>query len=408
MQPENSVRYPGWGVAAAAAGAVFFSFASLFVYSFGVFLKPISAQFHWSREAVSLSFGFAAMCVAIASPLLGALLDRFPPRRIILPCFAVFGVGFASLSLLTPHLWHLYATFILLGLVGNGTAQLAYSGALTTWFESRRGLAFSILLGGGALGATVWPLLSQTLIARTSWRTAFAVMGASILLFALPLASQVRRRSRVIERINRRSTTEGLLSRPFWIIIAILFAASLGQNGAITHLAALLTDRGVSPERAAVAVSLLGAATLVGRLATGWLLDRYFAPYVSVFLLSLAALGIYMLSGTHSAFGGGIAAALIGLGMGGEGDVTPYLLSRYFNLESFSTLYGFTWTAYAIAGAIGPVIMGRAFDLTGSYEKLLLALSVLSLVTALLSLFLPRYRFAPDLHETMPELELQS
>ncbi len=408
MQPENTLRYPGWRVAIAASGAVFFSFASLFVYSFGVFLKPISAQFHWSREAVSLAFGFAAMCIAAASPLLGALLDRRPPRRIILPCFAVFGVGFASLSLLTPHLWHLYAVFIVLGLVGNGTAQLAYSGALATWFETRRGLAFAILLSGSALGATVWPLVSQILITSTSWRTAFAVMGCSILLFALPLASQVKPHGRVLRRATSRSAVDGLLSRSFWIIIGILFASSLGQNGAITHLAALLTDRGVSSGLAATAVSLLGAATLVGRFATGWLLDRYFAPYVSVCLLSLAAVGIYILSGTHSALGGCTAAALIGLGMGGEGDITPYLLSRYFDLQSFSTLYGFTWTAYAIAGAIGPVIMGRAFDLTGSYEKLLLALSLLSLITALLSLLLPRYKVAPKFLEPIVALETQS
>lgn len=407
MQPESSIRYQGWRVAAAASGGVFFSFASLFVYSFGVFLKPISLEFHWSREAVSLAFGLAAMCVAVASPFLGAMLDRVPPRRIILPCLAIFGASFASLSLLTPHLWHLYAIFIVLGLVGNGTAQLAYSGALTTWFESRRGVAFALLLGGSALGATVWPLIAQTLIVKTSWRTAFAIIGGSVLLFALPLASQVKRQARVVRHEDHPSTTKGLLSRPFWIIVAILLAASLGQNGAITHMAALLTDRGVSPALASTAMSVLGASTLFGRLATGWLLDRYFAPYVSLLLLVVAAVGIFLLSGAHSALGGCTAAALIGLGMGGEGDITPYLLSRYFSLQSFSTLYGFTWTAYAIAGAIGPVIMGRAFDLTGSYEKLLIALSLLSVATALLSLLLPRYDSQRALYEPISALQAE-
>jgi MFS family permease len=80
--------------------------------------------------------------------------------------------------------------------------------------------------------------------------------------------------------------------------------------------------------------------------------------------------------------------------MGGEGDVTPYLLSRYFGLRSFSTLYGLTWTAYAIAGAIGPVLMGQAFDVSGSYETLLLRLAIATLVVAGLMLLLPRYETA--------------
>ena len=92
------------------------------------------------------------------------------------------------------------------------------------------------------------------------------------------------------------------------------------------------------------------------------------------------------------------AAALIGLGLGGEADITPYLLTRYFGLRSFSTLYGFTWTAYAIAGAIGPVIMGRAFDLTGSYALFLSVLAAGGLISAFLMLTMPQYdRATPTL-----------
>lgn len=136
---EASPRYDGWRVAAASAVGVFVGFASLLVYTFGIFLKPLAEEFSWSREAVSAAFGIAAMTVAVCSPPLGYLLDRFPPRRIILPCVAVFGCAFASLSLLTPHLWHLYVVFFVLGFVGNGTAQMAYSRAVSTWFDRRRG-----------------------------------------------------------------------------------------------------------------------------------------------------------------------------------------------------------------------------------------------------------------------------
>ena len=174
----------------------------------------------------------------------------------------------------------------------------------------------------------------------------------------------------------------------------MLFAVSLSQNGAITHLSALLTDRGISPGRAAWAMSAMGAAILGGRMITGWLLDRYFAPRVAFCLLAITALGTFLLAGAQSLAMGITSAVLIGFGMGGEGDVTPYLVAKYFGLRSFATLYGFTWTAYAIAGAIGPVIMGKAFDATHSYQALLSQLALLTLAAAALMLFLPKYRTA--------------
>lgn len=172
MLTEYSIRYPGWRVAIVSSAGVFVSFASLLVYTFGIFLKPVSAEFGWSREAISAAFGIAALAVAACSPPLGLLLDRFPARRIILPCFAVFGAAFASLSLLTPHLWHLYAVFLVLGIVGNGTAHLAYSRALSTWFQARRGAAFAVLMTGGALGAMILPLVAEALIGAAGWRNA--------------------------------------------------------------------------------------------------------------------------------------------------------------------------------------------------------------------------------------------
>jgi MFS family permease len=393
---EHSIRYPGWRVALASSACVLVSFASLLVYTFAIFLKPLSAEFGWSREAVSAAFGIAALAVAACSPPLGWLLDRYPARRIILPCVTIFGCAFASLSLLTSHLWQLYATFLILGIVGNGTAHLAYSRVLTTWFQERRGVAFSLLLGGGALGAIVLPPIAEALIRTVGWRASFAILGAAVLAIGLPCGSRVRARSRAAHSPTRPATgatvSQALRSRIFWIIVTELFLISISQNGAVTHLSALLTDRGISPGRAALAVSAMGGAILAGRLVTGWLLDRFFAPRVGACLFALSALGTFLLAGARTLPAGIQAAALIGFGMGGEGDITPYLLSRYFGLKSFSTLYGFTWTAYAIAGAAGPIVMGRAFDATGSYSALLAQLAAVTLVAGALLLLLPRYQ----------------
>jgi predicted MFS family arabinose efflux permease len=394
---EETLGYEGWRVAGASAVGVFVSFASLLVYTFGILLKPLAAEFGWSREAVAAAFGIAAMTVAVCSPPLGYLLDRHSPRRIIVPSLIVFGGAFASLSLLTPRIWHLYAVFFVLGIVGNGTAQMAYSRAVSSWFTRRRGMALAIVMSGGAVGAMVLPPLAEALISRVGWRRACLALGGMVLAIGVPSAARfVRERPADTPGARPHSAgatlAEGLRSRTFWIIVVVLFGSSIAQNGAIAHIAALLTDRGISPQGGALALSAMGAASLAGRFATGWLLDRFFAGRVSFGLLALAALGTFLLAGANSLGMGLVAAALIGFGMGGEADVTPYLLSRYFGLRAFSMLYGCTWTAYAIAGAIGPVLMGRAFDATGSYQTLLVTLAAATLAVAALMLLLPGYR----------------
>ena len=120
-------------------------------------------------------------------------------------------------------------------------------------------------------------------------------------------------------------------------------------------------------------------------------MDRFFGPRVALGINLLTALGIFLLARAASFPAGCLAAAFIGIGAGGEAATTPYLLTRYFGLRSFSTLYGLTWTFYAAAGAIGPVILGRAYDATGSYSSLLLLLAIGLAAAAALNLFLPRY-----------------
>jgi predicted MFS family arabinose efflux permease len=393
---EESAGYRGWHVAFASSIGVFVSFASVLVYTFGIFLKPLSQEFGWSRQAISAAFGIAAMTVAVCSPVLGRLLDRYGPRRIILPCLTVFGCAFASLALLTPNIAHLYAVFIVLGIVGNGTAQLAYSRAVSTWFVRRRGLALAVMMAGGATGAIILPPIAQALIQQAGWRSTFVLLGAMILVLGLPVVGLfIRERGRregwATAALEGATVSEGLRSRAFWLIVVVLFIASISQNAAITHLSALLTDRGVDPGRAAMALSTMGIGSLIGRLLTGYLLDRFFGPHVSLALLGISAAGVYVLSVANDFATGCVAAALIGAGMGGEADVTPYLLSRYLGLRSFATLYGLTWTAYAIAGALGPMLMGFVFDATGSYRAFLTIVAMLTAGAAITNMAMPRY-----------------
>lgn len=381
----------------AAYFGVMGGFGSMLVFTFGSFLKPLTATFGWSREAVSGAFGIGALSVAVCSPFLGRLLDRFPPRRIIVPCASIFGLGFASLSLLTPHLWHLYATFALLGVVGNGTSQMGYSKAVASWFDRSRGKALAFVMAGSATGAALFPPVAQGLIDRYGWRAAYATLGATALLLSIPLSSWLVREkpavARAAEPAEGRTAREAIRTSTFWVLISTLFFGSISINGALTHLSPLLTDRGLAAATAALAASALGISSFVGRFVTGALLDRFFGARVGCTIMIASALGVLLLARAASVPSAVAAAILIGLGMGAEADITPYLLTRYFGLRWFAMLYGWSWTAYAIAGATGPWLMGRAFDLTKSYSALLELLAAVMAATSLAFLALPRYRF---------------
>jgi predicted MFS family arabinose efflux permease len=391
---EKSLRYEGWRVALAGGVGVFL--ASLFVYTFGIFLKALSEEFAWSREDVSSAYGAAAIMSASAAILLGYLLDRFRPTLVVVPCLTVVACALAALSRLTPNLWHLYVVFAVLGVAGTGSSAMAYSRAVSSWFDERRGTALSLVVVGGALGAVVHPPLAEAAARWLGWRGASFAFGLLVLAVGVPVVGRfVRERTEAshaaVFQDSGVTTVDGLTCTVFWIQMTVLFVSAIAQNAAIVHLAPLLSDRGVSADRAAMAMSAMGAGSLAGRLITGWLLDRYFGPYVSVALLVTSALGTFLLSDAQSFAIGATAAACIGFGMGGESDVTPYLFSRYFGLRAFSTLYGFTWTATGIAAAIGPILMGRAFDATGSYQSLLPALALATIAAACLLFAMPAY-----------------
>jgi MFS family permease len=396
--PESSLSFAGWKVVLAGFFGVMVSFAAVVPYTFGLFIKPLSVTFGWHREAMSAAFSVSALTLAAASPGLGFLLDRFGPRRIILPCITIFSAAYVSLAWLTPHLIHFYLAYFVIGLVGNGTAYLGYSRAISTWFIRRRGLALSVMLAGGGCGAMLLPIIAQAVITHYGWRTAYIVLGLLAFAFGFPLAARFAREQTKADSSEHTLQHSGhgvasaLGSKVFWIIAATVCLYAFSINGATAHLSPLLTDRGVSTQGAAYAISIIGATGIIGRVLTGMFLDRFFGPRVSQIMLMMTVIGIVLLSVAHTVTAGLVAASLIGFSMGSEGDITPYLLSRYFGLKRLSTLYAMTWTAYATGAATGPLVVGRVFDRLGSYRPLSIQLLALpAFIPCLLMFLLPRY-----------------
>lgn len=395
VDQESSIRYSGWGVLAAAFTGVMVSFAPIVPYTFSLFLDPLHAAFGWKREAMGGAFALAAITVAFVSPLIGILLDRFPPRRIILPGILVFAVGLATLSRLTPHIVQFYATFFVIGLVANATAQFAYTRTILTWFTSHRGFALALLLTGSGVGSILIPPLTEWMIQHHGWRSAFLLLGG-IATLGFPLtALLVRNRPEAaIVRSEHHADTgmtvaASLRTAAFWILAFITIFSAFSENGLVTNLSSILTQHGMLATTAALALSVRGGTGIIGRLGIGFAIDRVSPERIQSVVLALAAAGTLILAFAGAAWSALLGAAILGVGLGSETDVLPYLLARYFGRRHFSVLYGLTWTAYAIGGATGPLWIGHLYDRAGAYlPRFIVYLAAVAFGAVILSFFL--------------------
>jgi len=395
VDEEATIQYPGWSVLAAAFTGVMVSFAPIVPYTFSLFLDPLHAAFGWKREAMGGAFALAAITVALVSPLIGLLLDRFPPRGIILPGILVFAVGLATLSRLTPHIIQFYLTFFVIGLVANATAQFAYTRTVLTWFTSHRGFALALLLSGSGIGSILIPPLTEWMIEHHGWRSAFLLLGG-IAILGFPLTAMLvrNRPEAAIVRSEQRIDTgvtvaAALRTAAFWILALITILSAFSENGLVTNLASILTQHGVLAATAALALSVRGGAGIIGRLGVGFAIDRVSPERIQSLVLALAAAGTLILAFAGSAWATLLGAAVLGVGLGSEADVGPYLLARYFGRRHFSVLYGLTWTAYAIGGATGPLWIGHLYDRAGAYlPRFIVYLAGVAFGAVILSFFL--------------------
>ena len=193
-----------------------------------------------------------------------------------------------------------------------------------------------------------------------------------------------------------------LRTAAFWILAFITILSAFSENGLVTNLASILTQHGVLATTAALALSVRGGAGIIGRLGVGFAIDRVSPERIQSLVLALAAAGTLILAFAGSAWAALLGAAVLGVGLGSEADVGPYLLARYFGRRHFSVLYGLTWTAYAIGGATGPLWIGHLYDRAGVYlPRFIVYLASVAFGAVILSFFLQSGQ-----ESTTPEREM--
>jgi MFS family permease len=406
----------GWVIVATAAFGLFFSGAPVVVFSFGVFLKPLAQHFHAGRGAISLAFTIHNFVGAFSAPVVGKLVDRYGARKVLIPGLLLLAVILLSALLIGTRLWQLYAFYFMLGFATVSTTPIPYGAVISRWFDRRRGLALGLVMFGMGVGAVLIPPLMQRLIASYGWRVAFAAAGTAILVIPIGVVAVFLKEDpgqkgllvdgERVERAGAPRELEGMewaeiwRTRTFWVLVSAFFLAGAAVHACVLHMPALLADEGLTAQRAALGSSVVGVAIMVGRLASGYLQDRFFAPRVAVAIFGTAAIGIALLG---TGIGGTAALAgafLVGIGMGAEVDVIAFLISRYFGLRAFGTAFGIAFASFVLAGGVGGLLMGTGFDRTGSYRVPLAGFFALIVVSALLLTRLGKYRFeAPHVRE---------
>lgn len=390
-------------------------FATTYFSTLSIFLKPVTSEFGWGRAEGSAAGVLSMLGLALGALLVGRLIDRFGPARVV----SASVVLMASLTFLLSRISNSPLLFGILsfaiGIAGAATTPPGYLSVLARWFERRLGLALGLAGVGMGVGTILMPVIAQRLITDFGWRGAYIALAAGSLTLGM-LACML-----LFPRMGTASPMQMHLSGPtcfsdgdslrqaargkkFWAMVVIFFLAPAAVLGMSVHFSSMFTDRGLPPDSAATAVALGGLGVLIGRLGAGALLDLVVAPRVAAAAFMLAGIGsgLIALDQSDSFAVLAFAAFLGGIALGAEGDFMPFMVRRYYGLRSFGAIYGTLFCVFAVGGVTGPILFGLCFDRLGSYTPMLVIGAATCLCCAAGMLMLGSYRYGATGQSPVP------
>lgn len=393
-----------WIVFATICGLIVGS-GAVNVFAFGVFLKPITAELGIGRGTFASALTLHSALGALSCPLIGWLVDRWGARRVMIPGLVVYAAAVASYALIQASPFAItYCIFAVTGIVTGIGSPVPYAAVITQWFDRDRGLALGIGIAGVGLGVALVPQLAAALIAAFNWRIAYLGLGAAILVIAfVPVAVFLReppeaRRSHAAGRAAPAAlpgTDSGTAFRSglFWALAIAFFLDVIAINGTLTHIVALLTDRGIALQTATATMSGVGIALIFGRILSGWCLDRLWGPYVAVTFFVLPMIGIGLLASGAVGAVPFVGAILLGLGIGAEVDLMAFFVGRYFGPRNYAKIYGTMFGIFSFGVGIGPALSGFSFDRFHSYTPIFVVFEAMLAVSCAIFLRLGPYAY---------------
>jgi len=370
-----------------------------------IFVEPMTAEFGWSRTAISGAVSLGGLLAAIASPVIGPWLDRNGARLVL--CAAVLCNGVAAMALsLTTSLPMFYLLFCTARMNWAGPFDLGIYSALNNWFVARRPLANSIATLAQMSGLIALPLIAQAAMQQHGWRGGWMAIGITVLVVGfLPVWLLLVRRPEDVGLVPDRrveagaaavavepepsfSRAQALRTPAFWLLSLYTALVYPVQAGVSLHQASHMVERGIPPVTAAVIISSFSALSALASFAVGFLPRRLPVRFVLAGLSGLLMLGTLIMLGIAAPRDGYLAAASFGFGIGGILTLLTVAWADYFGRRNFGAIRGIALTLQVLAQATGPLLSGALRDWSGDYTLSLqcfAALAGLSLLVALIA-----------------------
>lgn len=370
------------------------------MFTYGIFFKEFEAEFGWSRAMVSGASSLAFLIMGTVGILMGRLNDRIGPKRLIVVTGVFFGIGYLLMSFMHAP-WHLYLLYGLFVGVGLSTHDVVTLSTVARWFIRRRGLMTGVVKVGTGAGQLLVPLAATALIGAYGWRTAYLILGVTVMLALFLIAQSLRLDPRemgllpdgasplsgVVERDTHEKTgalKTAMRTRQFWILCGVELVVLSCLLTIVVQIVPHAMDLGLSPVTAAGVLSTIGGISMVGRLIIGAANDRIggkrslmicFGILMCGFICLLTARGTWMLF---------LFAIVYGFGHGGFFTVMSPTVAELFGTDSHGALFGIVLFFGTIGAAAGPILAGYTFDVTGSYQPIFMAMTGLLAIGFLL------------------------
>ena len=352
-------------------------------YLLGQFMAPLEQEFGWTRAEASIGYSLSMILGFITAPVIGRLVDGINARFLAIPGIILTGLAMAAFSLATPSVGVWIGLWCVVSLVGGLAGPTVWLSVISAAFEKNRSLAISITLCGMSLATMIAPLSARMAIDAFGWRMAWVVLGLawSVPALVLTLLFFHDRRPAARQRAGQNGGPEQkgtaaprpalgrvFLSGTFIRMALALFAIGLAGSAFGLHLAPALVDKGMSGTVAATIAGLFGLMAIFGRLALGAVFDRVGQVWVTTGIMALYAIGGSILAQPSSNVALAIAGCVVlGLAGGGMAVTIACLAARLFHGSIFGVVYGTLTSISVLAAAIGPLLVSRVHDITGSY-----------------------------------------
>lgn len=365
----------GWPPLTAALLGNAIGVHSLPPYTIGLFMGPLQAEFDWARTSISAGITVLTICSAISAPFVGSALTRVGAGPLVIGGLGFGSLGYFALSSMGPSVAIFWAIMAAMALLGSGCGPVTLSHLLVTSFERRRGTALGVAMMGIGLSGAVAPFLLGHVVNESGWRMGYVTLGVMmagaipVMLFFLVVTKTRFPATAPRRHLPRESIpwTDPIFLR----MLAAFFCVALASGGVVVHFVPMLVDNGYVATRASAGASFLGISLVAGRLLTGIIIDRVFAPTVAAVIMLGSSLGFVVLFSLGADWIP-LTAVLVGLTLGAELDLIAYLVSRYFAPAAYGRIVGVLYAGFLVGVALSPLVYAILRDAGGSYSPCLL------------------------------------